>query len=163
MPKIFLSYARDDDEPFVRRLYDDLTERGFDVWFDRVSMPSRQLTFHQEIRDAVADCDRFVLVVGTKAPTSDYVGQEWRFVYFEAEKCINPIVRLDGQTPGDDTLRPLSRMLEACTLLASTGTGGRRTTWYEERVGGASLARCPLASRLPIDLSLSHGHHSPPN
>jgi hypothetical protein len=39
--RIFLSYARDDDEPFVKRLHDDLTKAGFDVWFDRVSMPSR--------------------------------------------------------------------------------------------------------------------------
>jgi hypothetical protein len=27
--------------------------RGFEVWFDRVAMPSRSLTFHQEIQDAV--------------------------------------------------------------------------------------------------------------
>ncbi len=37
MTSLFLSYARDDDEPFVRRLYDDLIAAGFDVWFDRVS------------------------------------------------------------------------------------------------------------------------------
>jgi len=37
--RLFLSYARDDDEPFVRRLYDDLIKAGFDVWFDRLSMP----------------------------------------------------------------------------------------------------------------------------
>jgi hypothetical protein len=49
-----LSYARNDDEAFVRRLHADLTCAGFDVWFDRVSMLSRQLTFHQEIRDAIA-------------------------------------------------------------------------------------------------------------
>lgn len=68
MTSIFLSYARGDDgEPFdpaasfVARLYSDLTAAGFDVWFDRVSMPSRTLTFHQEIRDAVAACDRLVL------------------------------------------------------------------------------------------------------
>ena len=54
MTSIFLSYARNDDEAFVHRLYADLTNAGFDVWFDRVSMPSRQLTFHQEIRDAIA-------------------------------------------------------------------------------------------------------------
>ena len=93
--KLFLSYARGDDEPFARRLYGDLNARGFRVWFDRISMPSRQLTFHQEIRDAVADCDRLVLVVGPKAVTSDYVQQEWRFAYFEVDKCVNPIVRLD--------------------------------------------------------------------
>ena len=49
MIKVFLSYARDDDEPFVRRLYDGLKNATgpdgalFDVWFDRVSMPSRAL------------------------------------------------------------------------------------------------------------------------
>ena len=65
MTGIFLSYARGDDgEPFapatsfVARLQRDLTAAGFDVWFDRVSMPSRSRTFHQEIRDAVATRDR---------------------------------------------------------------------------------------------------------
>ncbi len=100
--RVFLSYARGDDEAFVRRLYDDLTARGFEVWFDRVSMPARELTFYQEIRDAVAACDRLVLVVGPKAVASDYVTQEWRFAYFEADKCVNPIVRLDGVKPSGE-------------------------------------------------------------
>lgn len=95
-PSIFLSYARDDDEPFVRRLHGDLTKAGFDVWFDRLSMPSRQLTFHREIRDAIAARDRLLLVVGPAVLTSDYVAQEWRFAYFDGDKCVNPIVRLDG-------------------------------------------------------------------
>jgi hypothetical protein len=42
---------RSDNESFVRRLCNRLTQSGFRVWFDRVSMPSRQLTFHQEIRE----------------------------------------------------------------------------------------------------------------
>ena len=46
MSSIFLSFARGDDEAFVRRLHGDLTNAGFEVWFDRVCMPSRQLTFH---------------------------------------------------------------------------------------------------------------------
>ncbi len=41
--KLFLSYARSDDEPFVKRLYEDLKKAGFDVWWDRVSMPNRGL------------------------------------------------------------------------------------------------------------------------
>jgi WD40 repeat protein len=97
MPSIFLSYARSDDEVFVHRLHADLTKAGFDVWFDRISMPSRQLTFHQEIRDAIAARDRLLLVVGPGVLTSDYVKQEWCFAYFEAGKCVNPIVRLDGR------------------------------------------------------------------
>jgi WD40 repeat protein len=92
-PRLFLSYARGDDEPFVRRLHGDLTARGCDVWFDRVSMPSRQLTFHQEIADAISARDRLVLVVGPKAATSDYVRQEWRWA-FDMDKVIVPILRL---------------------------------------------------------------------
>lgn len=99
--KIFLSYARDDDAPFVWRLYRGLTAAGFDVWFDRVSMPARMLTFHQEIRDAIAACDRLVLVVGPNVVSSDYVTQEWRFAYFEALKCVNPIVRMDAVDAAD--------------------------------------------------------------
>jgi hypothetical protein len=37
----------------VRRLYERLKAAGFDVWFDRVSMPSRELTFSKEIEDAI--------------------------------------------------------------------------------------------------------------
>jgi len=99
MDTIFLSYARGDDEQFARRLYEDLTKAGFDVWFDRVSMPSRQVTFLQEIRDAIAARDRLILVVGPKAITSDYVTQEWQFAYFVANKCVNAVVRFDGVDP----------------------------------------------------------------
>jgi len=105
MTKIFLSYARGDDEPFVRRLHHDLTERGFDVWFDRESMPSRNLTFHQEIRDAINACDRLVLVVGPKAVASDYVRQEWQFAYFEADKVVTPILRLGDYPLAIDELK----------------------------------------------------------
>ena len=83
MTSIFLSYARSDDEAFARRLCADLSSAGFDVWFDRVSMPSRQLPFHQEIRDAIALRDRLLLVVGPGVLTSDYVTQEWCFAHFE--------------------------------------------------------------------------------
>jgi len=98
---VFLCYARNDDEPFVHRVYDALTAAGFDVWFDRVSSPSRQLTFHEEIREAITACDRLILVVGPNAVTSEYVTEEWRFAYFEAVKWVNPILRL-----GDYNLIP---------------------------------------------------------
>src|SRR5437763_7155757 len=100
MRRVFLSYARGDEgerfDPttsFVARLHRDLTTAALDVWFDRVSMPSRTLTFHQEIRDAVAACARLVLVVGPKAAESLYVRQEWQFAYFEADKIVTPILR----------------------------------------------------------------------
>jgi WD40 repeat protein len=100
MPRVFLSYARSDDidlldsaTSFVARLHRDLTAAAFEVWFDRVSMPSRSLTFHQEIRDAITACDRLLLIGGPKASESLYVRQEWQFAYFEAEKTVTPILR----------------------------------------------------------------------
>jgi hypothetical protein len=99
MTRLFLSPDRGDDvEPFdpapsfLARLHRDLSAAGFDVWFDRVSMPARRLTFHQEIRDAVAAADRVVLVVGPHAVRSDYVRQEWQFA-LRADKVVTPILR----------------------------------------------------------------------
>jgi tetratricopeptide (TPR) repeat protein len=92
-PSIFLSYARGDDEPFVWRIYNDLTARGFDVWFDRIHLPSRQLTFHQEIKDAIRTRDRLLYVAGPGAATSDYVREEWLFA-LEIDKPVIPILRV---------------------------------------------------------------------
>ncbi len=90
--RIFISYARADDEPFVERLYHDLKDE-FEVWWDRVSMPNRGLTFLQEIRDAIDHADRLLLVAGLRAFTSDYVRDEWLYAY-ETYKGINIALRL---------------------------------------------------------------------
>ena len=107
MKSIFLSYARGDDEAFVTRLYADLTASSFDVWFDRVSMPSRNLTFHQERRDAVTARECLLLVVGPKAVESLYVRQEWQFAYFEAEKIVTLILRRGDYSIVPDELKLL--------------------------------------------------------
>jgi len=137
MTSIFLSYARNDDEAFVHRLYADLTNAGFDVWFDRVSMPSRQLTFHQEIRDAIAVRERLLLVVGPGVLISDYVAQEWRFAYFEAGKCVNPIVRLNGRGAGGAVIDGYELIPEDLKLLHAEDF--RDAAYYAEHL--ANLIR----------------------
>jgi WD40 repeat protein len=92
-PSLFISYARDDDEPFAKRLHDDLAANGIQVWWDRTAMESRGRTFLQEIRDAIASVDRLVLVIGPKAAQSAYVRAEWQQALNEC-KVINPILRL---------------------------------------------------------------------
>jgi len=116
MTTVFLSYARGDDvQPFdpatsfVARLHRDLTAAGFDVWFDRVNMPSRSLTFHQEIRDAIAARERLVPLVGPRIAASVYVRQEWQFAWREAGKVVTPILRL-----GDHSLIPDELKLLRC-------------------------------------------------
>ncbi|GAA0909696.1 hypothetical protein Vau01_124070 [Virgisporangium aurantiacum] len=91
LASVFLSYGRGDDEPFVARLRDGLEDAGASVWFDRVSLPSRALTFVQEIRDAIESHDRVVVVLGPRALTSDYVEAEWRYA-LEAAKVVIPVL-----------------------------------------------------------------------
>lgn len=95
--RLFLSYSRGDDDglqpdSFVRRLYDQLTARGFNVWWDRAKMPSRALTFLQEVRDAITISERLIFVVGPAAVVSDYVRAEWDYALSICQPVI-PILR----------------------------------------------------------------------
>ena len=96
--RVFLSYARADDEPFVKRLYEYLTAHGFAVWWDREKMSRRGLSFLPEIRDAVAGSDRLALVIGPGAIKSDYVRAEWEYA-LSACIPVTPLLRL---TDGSD-------------------------------------------------------------
>src|SRR5690606_13221233 len=111
--RVFLSYGRGDDridaapddtnyyydenKCFTRRLYNRLINAGFEVWWDRENMPNRALTFLQEIRDAITNCDKLVLVVGEDSVESDYVRAEWEYALSICLPVI-PILR-NGDFP----------------------------------------------------------------
>jgi len=78
---LFLSYAHDEDDAFVARLYDLLRETGRSVWWDQREMASRSLTVMQEIRDAIDGVERVVVVLGPRALASDYVPAEWQHAW----------------------------------------------------------------------------------
>ena len=104
---VFLSYSRHDDEDFVKRLYTDLTEAGFTVWYDRQSLMSRGKTFHQEIKDAIhTEVDRLIYVGGPNATLSLYVREEWRFALECDDVMVIPILRKGDydQVPGELSL-----------------------------------------------------------
>lgn len=148
MTKIFLSYARGDDEPFVRKLYDDLKIAGFDVWFDRVDLPSRQLTFHQEIADALRARDRLVLVAGPKAVRSDYVRQEWRWA-LELDKIVVPILRLgnvEEHLPGELSLLHCDDFRDDAQYQTQFGKLIDNLNRTEPPMGGAIRRAEPAAS-----------------
>jgi hypothetical protein len=91
----------------VHRLYSDLTAAGFTVWFDRVSLVSRGLTFHQEIKDAIlTDVVRVVYVGGPKAALSANVREEWQFALECDRAVVVPILRLGAREniPGELSL-----------------------------------------------------------
>ncbi len=88
---LFLSYARDDDSAFAAQLYKRLIRKGRRVWWDREHMPSRGITFLQETRQAIADADRLVVVLGPVAITSAYVRAEWQYA-LSLSKPVTPIL-----------------------------------------------------------------------
>ena len=100
LPSLFISYAREDDEPFVEKLYQDLKANGYDVWWDRATMKNRGRTFLQEIRDAIENSDLLIAVIGPKANVSDSVRYEWEHALLFSKEVI-PILRI-----GDYTLLP---------------------------------------------------------
>lgn len=67
-------------------------------------MPSRRLTFHQEIREAIIARERLVLVVGPRCESSEYVRQEWQFA-LQYEKVVTPVLRLGDYPLLPDELR----------------------------------------------------------
>jgi hypothetical protein len=105
--RVFLSYARGDDEPFVKRLHDDLEAAGLTVWFNRNDLRNRGLTFPHEIKAAIrTEVDRVVYVGGLKAATSIYVRAEWKFALECDHVVVTPILRLGEfeQIPGELSL-----------------------------------------------------------
>lgn len=95
MNDVFLSYARAKNEPLAKTIYERLTQEGLTVWWDRECMPSRSLTFLQEIRLAVRDAERTVVLVDEPALESEYVQAEWQYA-LAAGKPVVPLCRLES-------------------------------------------------------------------
>ena len=91
MIDVFLSYAHGDDEPFVKRLYENLVAHGLTVWWDQVSMSSRALTFLQEVRDAIDSAGRLCghRWVITSWITPITISFHLRFNHYRARVCLD--------------------------------------------------------------------------
>lgn len=108
MAGVFLSYARADDEPFAERLHDELRRSRVAVWWDRRAMSNRGRTFLQEIREAIEQAERVVLIVGPAAVDSAYVREEWTHALTFA-KGVVPVLRI-----GDFALIPAELLQLHC-------------------------------------------------
>jgi hypothetical protein len=103
---LFISYARADDEAFAKRLWLDLEQHGFRVWWDRERMESRGQTFLREIRDAINASDRILLIVGPNVRRSRYVEAEWRHALREGV-VVTPVLRVGDYENVPEALRSL--------------------------------------------------------
>jgi hypothetical protein len=122
MTSVFLSYARADDEAFVARAYAFLQERGFVVWWDRRNMPARALAFAEEIREAIHNSDRVVVVIGPQALRSDYVRAEWQAALSERKPVVTALRLVpEGLADPHSCLPPELKIFDAEPFLAVDG------------------------------------------
>jgi hypothetical protein len=63
MPRVFISYRRDDSEFCASQLYDRLRASGVRVFWDRDVLPPGTV-FSQAIEEYVARCDALVAIIG---------------------------------------------------------------------------------------------------
>lgn len=104
-PTVFLSYAWDDDQSFVRRLRTDLEAAGIAVWQDERDLPSRGPDLPAELRAAIDRADRFVPAIGPAAAKKGCTADtnlfvEWNYAR-AACKAITAVLRR-----GDPALIP---------------------------------------------------------
>jgi len=97
---VFISYARRDAESWVQSLREYLTEQQVPVWWDRLCMESRGRTFLQELRDAIYDAERVLVVITPAALVSEYVRVEWEHALLYS-RAVLPLLRLgtDADVP----------------------------------------------------------------
>ena len=76
--RIFISYARPDSEKAVL-LFNELSNFGFDVWFDQVSLLPGQL-WENEIKKAIKDSEFFILLSSKNSVDKrGYIQKEIKF------------------------------------------------------------------------------------
>lgn len=104
--RVFISYARSDPVDFLELVRSFLAEQGFEIWLDVRTMPNRGRTFLDEIRRAIEDADRVVVVLGPGAAASKYVEAEWRHALLVGK----PIHVVSRDLPLDQVPESLRRL-----------------------------------------------------
>ncbi len=110
-PKIFLSYASEDISA-ARRLYNDLGDKGADIWFDKESLLGGQ-NWKVAIGEAIRESRFFLALLSTKSVNKrGFVQKELKDAlktleeYPQSDIFVIP-VRLEVCTPSDNKLHEI--------------------------------------------------------
>lgn len=89
MPRVFISYSRD-DLPFVSRLAQDLRACGVDLWLDQEEISAGE-DWTDAVWDGLRSCDLMLLVISPASMDSREVASEWKY-YLNNRKPILPLL-----------------------------------------------------------------------
>src|SRR6266704_5153217 len=89
-PRVFLSYARTDGEPFATQLRQRLEAEHIPLWQDRIGMEGGR-DWWQQITEALDKVEFMVLVMTPAAVVSETVRKEWRYARQQGV-CVYPMI-----------------------------------------------------------------------
>lgn len=87
-PRVFISYARTDGEPFATRLRQRLEAEHIPLWQDRVGLEGGK-DWWLQITDALEKVEFLVLVMTPAAMLSETVRKEWRYARQQRSMCLS--------------------------------------------------------------------------
>src|SRR5437763_14346102 len=88
-PRVFISYARSDGEPFATDLRKRLLKEHIPLWQDRVGMEGGR-DWWQQITKALDQVEFMVLIMTPAAMQSPMVRNEWRYARQQGV-CVYPV------------------------------------------------------------------------
>ncbi len=91
----FISYGRRHSLAFARKLYHNLINRGFKVWFDMNDIPLG-VDFQEQIDDGIRKADNFIYVISPHSINSIYCYKEL-VLALKYNKRIIPILHVEPQ------------------------------------------------------------------
>ncbi len=101
---VFISYGRRHSLGFARKLYNNLTDKGYDVWFDMNDIPLG-VDFQQQIDDGIKKADNFIYIISPHSVKSVYCLKEV-ILALKYNKRIIPLLHIE---PNDcwDKMHPV--------------------------------------------------------
>lgn len=98
MPKIFISYAREDSREIARRLYHDLTASGYDAWIDLSEIEAGAI-WSRDIEDAIESAEIVLALMSAGSYVSDICRAEQQRAIRKEKRLIPALVQADADRP----------------------------------------------------------------
>ena len=89
MPRVYISYARSDGEPFATQLRQRLEAEHIPLWQDRVGLEGGK-DWWLQITEALDKVEFLVLVMTPAAMQSETVRKEWQYARQQGV-CVYPV------------------------------------------------------------------------
>jgi len=89
MPRIFISYSRQDQE-FALRLATSLRETGIDVWIDLEDIPAG-MKWSSAIQEGLDTAQLMIVIISPESMASRNVEDEWQY-YLDNNKPVIPVL-----------------------------------------------------------------------